>query len=49
MKKRKYTKKKKFDHKKFWKMFGIKFSYRVMELAILFGIGAALGLRLIRY
>lgn len=42
-------KKKGFDHRKYWKMFGIKFSYRVMELMILGVVGYGLGLRLVRY
>jgi hypothetical protein len=49
MKKKKKTTKKAFDTRKFIKMFLIKFSYRVMELAILFFAGWSVGLKLIRY
>jgi len=47
MKKKKKTKP--FNTRKFFKMFFIKFTYRVMELALLFMAGLAMGLKLIRY
>lgn len=49
MKKKKKTTKKGFDTRKFIKMFLIKFSYRVMELALLFLAGWSVGLKLVRY
>jgi hypothetical protein len=41
--------KKSFDWHKFWKLFLIKLANKILELAVLFGIGYALGLKLIRY
>lgn len=49
MKKKKKTTKKGFDTRKFIKIFLIRFSYRVMELAILFLAGWSVGLKLVRY
>jgi len=41
--------KKGFDWKKFWKRFLIRLANRLLELSVLFAIGYALGLQLIRY
>lgn len=42
-------KNKPFNTRKFFKMFFIKFTYRIMELTLLFAAGWALGFKLIRY
>ncbi|MDO8466975.1 MAG: hypothetical protein Q7S83_02430 [bacterium] len=40
---------KKFNHKKYWKKFCIRMTYKLMELGILFLLGMSLGLKLVRY
>jgi hypothetical protein len=39
----------KHNSKKFFKKFGYRMASKILELLTLFGIGYALGLRLIRY
>lgn len=41
--------KKKFDWRKFFVKGAIRLAYRFMELVILFSIGSAFGLKLVKY